>query len=112
MVWFIEFLTAGTSGMVLGLAYKKRQEIGRTASILAGSAGILMAVNSLLISYVSRVVNDMAEDWTELRRHVPVMAWTSAKNLLEGTSAVLYSVALVLLALAVFAPRTVNADRE
>jgi hypothetical protein len=109
--WFGHFLVAVISGVIAGSALRKRPVIGETASNLALAAGIAGLVNSTVIAGGRGYANDMAGDWAELGQRVPAL-WTFAQTGLEVVSAVLHAAALMLLAAAVFAPRTIAADRS
>ncbi|NUT21373.1 MAG: hypothetical protein HOV77_19540 [Hamadaea sp.] len=110
MEWFGNFFAAATSGLILGLAYGKREVIGRVASRRVSWAAGLALFNALVIGSLRGFVNDMVDDWTALGEHVPA-SWTFAQNLLEMASGVLYPVAFLLLASALLAPRADTAER-
>jgi hypothetical protein len=103
-MFFTTYLSAVISGLIIGFAFRKRVHIGRTASNLAGAAGIAMLVNGVLLGPAVKFLDDMAGDWTAGGQHVPA-AWRLTENALTVLSAVLQVAVVVLLAAAVFVPR-------
>ncbi|MFC7243017.1 hypothetical protein ACFQO7_11080 [Catellatospora aurea] len=102
---FTNYFPALIAGLIIGLAYKKRGDIGPAASNLALAAGISMVLNSVLVATGISFLDDMATDWASLGQEVP-SAWRIAQNALTPFSAVLEVVAIALLAAAVFVPRS------